>query len=34
LRSYLQEKGIDVNGEGYDYLLRTCERFRRRIFES
>jgi hypothetical protein len=34
LRSYLQEKGIDVNGEGYDYLLRTCERFRRRIFEN
>jgi hypothetical protein len=34
LRAYLQEQEINVNDEGYDYLLRTCERFRRRIFEN
>jgi len=34
LKAYLEEKGIKVNEGGYDYLLRTCERFRRRIFES
>jgi hypothetical protein len=34
LRAYLQEQEIIVNYEGYNYLLRTCERFRRRIFEN
>jgi hypothetical protein len=34
LRAYLQEQEISVNEEGYNYLLRTCERFRRRIFEN
>jgi hypothetical protein len=34
LMGYLQDQGITVNGEGYGYLLRTCERFRRRIFEN
>jgi hypothetical protein len=34
LRSYLQEQEIIVNDEGYNYLLRTCERFRRSIFEN
>jgi hypothetical protein len=34
LREYLQEQEIIVNDEGYNYLLRTCERFRRRIFEN
>lgn len=34
LKAYLQEQEIIVNDEGYKYLLRTCERFRRRIFEN
>jgi hypothetical protein len=34
LRAYLQEQEIIVNDEGYSYLLRTCECFRRRIFEN
>ena len=34
LRAYLQEQDSDVSDEGYNYLLRTCERFRRRIFEN
>ncbi len=34
LRAYLEERQIIVNEEGYNYLLRTCERFRRKIFEK
>jgi hypothetical protein len=34
LKGYLQDQGITVNRGGYGYLLRTCERFRRRIFEN
>jgi hypothetical protein len=34
LRAYLQEQGISVDSRGYDYLLRTCERFRKRILGS
>lgn len=34
LKAYLQEQDIIVNDEGYNYLLRTCECFRRRIFEN
>jgi hypothetical protein len=34
LRAYLQEQEISVNDEGYNYLIRTCERFRSRIFEN
>ncbi len=33
LRAYLQEKKINVDDDGFNYLLITCERFRRRIFE-
>jgi hypothetical protein len=34
LRAYLQEQGISVDSSGYDYLQRTCERFRKRILGS
>ncbi len=34
LRTYLEEAGISVDRPGYAYLLRTCERFRKQIFES
>jgi hypothetical protein len=34
LRAYLQEQEINVGDEGYNYLLRTCERFRSRIFDN
>jgi hypothetical protein len=32
LAAFLQEHGIDVGAEGYGYLERTVERFRRRIY--
>ncbi len=34
LRAYLKEQEIIGNDEGYNYLLMTCECFRRRIFED
>jgi hypothetical protein len=34
LRAYLEQQRITVSNEGYDYLVRTCERFKRRIFEN
>lgn len=34
LEVYLEEQRITVSNEGYDYLLRTSERFKRRIFEN
>jgi len=34
LRAYLNEKGIIVDSSGFAYLLRTCERFRKRIFDN
>ena len=34
LKAYLHEQGIKVTEEGYNCLLRTCERFAKRIFEN
>lgn len=32
LMAYLVEQGIRVDDDGYDYLVRTCDRFRDRIY--
>ena len=34
LRAYLEVRRVSVDERGYSYLLKTCERFRKRIFES
>ena len=32
LTDFLREHDIEVTPDGYDYVFRTCERFRRRIY--
>jgi hypothetical protein len=34
LAGFLREHGVEVTPAGYDYLFRTCERFRRRIYDA